>query len=296
MPYLFYTEYLFQEQHIFYQSKMKKILLLHALIGIELFYLPAQDITIDWDWINNNTQIEITYDLPESRLGKDFNVTVYVSLNGGINFLDNPLSLVSGDVGTGIKAGPKKKIVWDVFKEIPDFRGTIVFNVKAKAISDKTQQRFYVGYKGSVSAPFGLIAGISGKTGFYISSRINAMGFLKVTKKMNGIIPPPDWKVVQGTEIRNQRFSITAGIRPKIGNNLFLFTGIGFTQYNELWQIRLDAPNGATDWAKQPDDSFSSYELEAGLFYQIKRVFLSAGISWYNVKYADFLFAVGFQF
>jgi len=275
---------------------MKRILLLYLLSGIDILYLPAQISNINWEWINNNTKIEITYDLPETADGKEFNVTVFVSLDGGGSYSDNPLSLVTGDIGKGVKAGLKKRIVWDVFKEIPDFGGTIVFEVKAKVTGTIDQKRYFIGYKGSFTAPIGIVAGISGKTGFYVSSRLNANSFKNVSEEISGNQPPPGWSLVPGGEVKNQRFSISLGLQPKIANKVHLFAGVGYTKYTVLWQIYKDNSPGVTEWAKQTDESFNSIEIESGLFFQFNKVFLSAGLTWYNKKYLDFIFAAGFLF
>lgn len=73
-------------------------------------------------------QIIIFYDLH----GKDtYTVTVHLSTDVGSTF---PLQLasVSGDVGSDIKPGQEKKVVWDCLKDVENLKGDgIVFEVRA---------------------------------------------------------------------------------------------------------------------------------------------------------------------
>ncbi len=62
-------------------------------------------------------KIIVHYDIRGARFNEHFNVSLYVSKNGGKTF-QGPLEAVSGDIGKGIQEGTDKKIVWDVFKDV----------------------------------------------------------------------------------------------------------------------------------------------------------------------------------
>ena len=70
--------------------------------------------------------IVVTYDLNgnESDL---FNVNLYSSKD---NF-ENPLTLVTGDVGQNVAPGKKKRIEWLAKNELGDFEGSLIFEVRA---------------------------------------------------------------------------------------------------------------------------------------------------------------------
>lgn len=266
---------------------MKRILLLLLILHFAFPQLYSQQVT----WVLKDSLIEITYNLPGTKPDQTFNVSVYVSRDGGTTYSENPLSLVTGDVGKGVKAGTNKKILWNVFKEMPDFGGIIVFDVRPEV---KAPKRFYLGYKGSITAPLGFVAGFSGNTGFYFSSRLNTNLFINTTKEFNGTLPG-GWGYIEESN-KFQRFSLTAGIQQQLSKKVHFYAGIGYTTYNSIWQIKENDYPENTEWAKDTEASFSSMEIEGGLFFQFDKVFLSGGISWYNKKYTDFIFAIGYVF
>ena len=187
-----------------------------------------------------------------------------------------------------------KKIVWEVFKEMPDFSGVVVFDVRAKVRNIKVEKQFILGYKGSFTAPIGLVAGFLGKPGFYASARINPKYFKKISLETNGVDPPEGWFIVPN-EVETQRLSITAGIQQQLNTKWHINAGIGFAKYNLLWQIgEINAPSN-TQWTKNTAKSFNSFDVEAGLLFRSNHLFCSAGFSVYK-KYSDIIFSVGYAF
>jgi uncharacterized protein (TIGR02145 family) len=105
--------------------------------------LSAQSITNVKSKQEGNT-IAVTYDL---QCTGEAIISLYVSEDGGINF-SGPLNGVRGDVGSGIRFGSNKKIVWDVTKDKAVFDGkNIIFRVKANLIHKFTDSRDGKTYK-----------------------------------------------------------------------------------------------------------------------------------------------------
>lgn len=87
----------------------------------------AQVVTnVDWE-LNDDQKILITYDLNQQQNFIYFDVSVNIELN---NRPFTPRAL-SGDVGTYIKVGKGKTIVWDVFQDTPELKGELVVEVLA---------------------------------------------------------------------------------------------------------------------------------------------------------------------
>jgi hypothetical protein len=279
---------------------MKRFLILSGLIIITLSSTYSQTVS-DVAFSQKNQQIEISYNLTGSKFYQYFSVAVYVSNNGGQTF-KGPLKQVSGDVGIDIAGGRNKKITWDVFKEMTDFGGNVLFDGGATVMEKKLKNRFFTGYKGTQTAPFGIVAGLTGKTGFYVSGRLNSGYFEKAAYKTDG-------ETVTNfnttgyysflSDSKTQRLSVTAGIQFQVSWKLHLYAGAGFSQYNLLWQIQQydypDIPIGK-QWVKHTGESFSSFEAEAGMMLQLRHFFLLAGAASPGFKWADFTFGAGVVF
>ena len=260
-------------------------------------------------WIQKDSVIEITYHFTGAKPGQTYFVSVHVSRDGGKTFTEKPLALVTGDVGKGIKPGTNKKIIWEVYKEMPDLNGLIVFDVrpvaevsdaKAEVIKEKTQKHFFIGYKGSFTfksftAPIGITIGFLGKPGFYFSTRLNSNYFKSSPYEIINGNPPSGWIFAGNDEEEIKRLSVTAGILKQLKTRMHIYAGIGFTQYQKIVQILQDTTEEIA-WAKMTDESFNSYEIELGLLFQLKNIFLAGGITNYNKKYADITFSAGVVF
>jgi len=91
-------------------------------------------------------QIEITYDLTGQKFYQHFNVAVYVSEDGGRTFT-GPLKEVSGEVGDTIKQGYNKKILWNVFDEMPDISGQVLFQIRTVVLEKKPKKNDLFGIR-----------------------------------------------------------------------------------------------------------------------------------------------------
>ena len=273
-----------------------------SIISVSLFF-SCISITLgqsieNIDWNVKEKKIEIKYDLQSISDSKTYKIEVYVSLDSGKTFSQQMLKFVTGDAGLNVNPGKHKKIIWDISKELPDIKeGMAVFDIRAIEMIEKTKREFYLGYKGSISAPFGLTFGTFDKPGIYIAARFNQNVFIKPEyniDKLNN--PPPDgWKYVPDNG-KKQRLSIIAGLQFKLNETLFLQTGLGFAKYNNLWKLTSTADDREYSWVNFKEGSFISYEIEAALLFKIKHFYLNLGGSSYNLKYVDLVFGAGIVF
>lgn len=72
-------------------------------------------------------QVIVTYDLESPDKEQGYKVSLYSSHNN----YNQPLKLVSGDVGENVLPGKGKRITWDAKGEVRNFNGNITFEVRA---------------------------------------------------------------------------------------------------------------------------------------------------------------------
>jgi len=276
---------------------MKRLLLALVIIFSTLTQQYSQTIKIVDSQIEGQHML-ITYDIISDKPKQVFYVSVFVSVDSGRTYKEKPLQRVKGDVGKNVSSGKNKKIVWFIFDEMPELEGRITLSfdvrgeVKPKNVVDK---QLLIGYKGSFTAPIGLVAGITGKPGFYISAKANPRNFTKVSKETNATDVPSGWYIVPN-EAESQRFSMTVGVQKQISKKAHLYGGLGFTSYNLLWETQKIGTSADKEWIKNTNESFKSYEVELGMIYQLKHLFFSAGLTNYNKKYSDITFSAGVFF
>lgn len=279
---------------------MKRLLIDSLLLFIAILPTYSQTVS-NVNFLQEGQQIEIRYDLTGARFYQYFNIEVYVSTDAGKTY-EGPLQHASGDVGPDIKEGINKKVLWDVFKEMPTFEGDVLFIIRATVMKKKLKRRPFIGYKASYTAPFGAVAGLTGKTGFYISARINQAYFETSAYETDGVSIIDYEETGYYTFLskdKTQRLSITAGLQFQIGWKVHLYIGGGLAQYNLLWQIeQYDYPSTfkGNQWVKHSGESFSSFEVEAGMMLQFNHFFLSAGATSPKFEWVDVTLSAGFVF
>jgi hypothetical protein len=246
------------------------------------------------DWNIKDKKVEIQYDLESDSKEKVYRIEIYVSLDGGATFEKQELKFVTGDVGKNVNPGKAKKVMWDLSKEFPDFKeGNAAFEIKAiEELTNKIRELF-VGYKGSHTAPFGLIAGVSGKPGFYISARCNSNILKKSDITVENYNPPNGW-IFLANEAERKRLSVTAGLHLKLYNSFYVQPGAGLAYYGALWHMKNTNEN--SEWVTLREDSFLAFEAELSALYRIKQFYLSAGLSAYKFKYTDITFGISYTF
>jgi opacity protein-like surface antigen len=279
---------------------MKKIFLLTIISIITVLTIYSQTVS-DVAFVQKGQKIEVNYSLKGAKFNQKFNVSLYVSTNGG-KVYTGPLVNVSGDVGTSVESGLNKKILWDVYQEMPGFGGQVVFDVKALVIEEKIKPQLYVGLRGSQTAPIGIVAGLTGKVGFYASIRMNPGLLKKSDYETNGTIVTnytgKGYYSFTSNE-STQRLSATAGLQFQTGKKVHLYLGGGFAKYNLLWEFRETQYSSIVSgkaWAKHTGESFLGAEAEAGIFVQFKHIFVSLGASSPGFKWVDGMLGLGYIF
>jgi hypothetical protein len=95
------------------------LLLVTTASAQQITYVQAQ-VTGDF--------VTVYYTLVEEAPGQSFAVALYGSQDG----FGQPLSRVRGDVGDGVTAGGTRQIEWGIGEELPDYQGTLTFEVRAR--------------------------------------------------------------------------------------------------------------------------------------------------------------------
>jgi hypothetical protein len=265
------------------------------------FTLNAQQVKDVQPQQQGNKMI-IKYKIEGAKFYQKFNVDLYLSRDGGKTF-DGPLKAVSGDVGEGITGG-QHQIVWDVFKDVNNLDGEIVFDVKSQLVEEKVPKEFFAMYNGSNDAFLGLMAGQVGKTGWYASFKTGTF-FSSPAQEYGGdetwqpdIAQGQYYQIGDSENIR--RLSITGGLTFQAARKFFIYTGAGFGLKQLIWQLEVydyDTETLAEEqYINHPDYSYMGLEAEAGMMLRIGNVMLSAGASTVMFKYSNVTFGAGWVF
>lgn len=279
---------------------MTRLFLRLLLVFLPLCSVSAQKVSNVF-FRQKGMGIEIRYDLTGVKFYEYCSIQIYATTDG-VDYI-GPLTLVEGEVGDSIFPGRSKRIFWDVFKEVPVFEGERVgFDVRATVIKQKLERKFYAGYKGSYPAPAGIVIGLTGKTGFYLSGRMNPAYLDDVPYQTKSDVIdgyPTEGYYVFTQKQTYQRLSITAGFSFQLGWKTHWYLGGGFSQYNVLWNIdKYEYPDTRTGeaWVKQTDKSWDKYEIETGLHFNFKYFYFSAGVASPNLKWAEAVLSAGVTF
>lgn len=104
---------------------MKRILAF--LLALLARMACGQAVEIDYvEW--NDNKLIIHYKLEDANATHQYLVNLFTSHD---NFT-TALTKVTGDVGTEVKPGLNKTITWDINRELPNFKGTLVFEVRGR--------------------------------------------------------------------------------------------------------------------------------------------------------------------
>lgn len=277
-----------------------RLLSVFVLFILSFSVLQAQNIS-NLSFRQEGTDILITYDITAAKFNQKFNLELYVSTDGGASFT-GPLQSVRGAIGTGVISGKGKKIRWAVFEEMPTFGGDIVFDIRAVVTSEGIPKKFYIGYKGSYNSPLGIVAGRTGRVGYYISGRLSPGSLNKVSYQTNGDL------LLDYNERGYYRFSgrdnskwisVTGGIQVQVSRNFHWTAGAGFTRFDLLWEVEnYTYPSSFVDtkWAVNNQESFTGPELETGIMYQSNFILISAGLSAKNLNKMDVFWGIAYLF
>ncbi len=87
----------------------------------------AQKIEIDWIEIASDKMV-VHYSIDDTNPNHQYLISLYSSKD---NF-SAPLTRVTGDVGTEVKPGKERKIIWDATKELGEYKGNLTFEVRGR--------------------------------------------------------------------------------------------------------------------------------------------------------------------
>jgi Ser-Thr-rich glycosyl-phosphatidyl-inositol-anchored membrane family len=95
-----------------------------ALLGSRLL---AQSVEVDRIELLGD-KVVVHYKLDDANPNRQYLVNLFTSND---NFA-SPLTRVTGDVGTEVKPGSDRKIIWDITKELGAFKGNLSFEVRIR--------------------------------------------------------------------------------------------------------------------------------------------------------------------
>ncbi|MBE9466807.1 MAG: hypothetical protein IMY72_00640 [Bacteroidetes bacterium] len=276
-----------------------KILLTIILLASIVRLSYSQNIS-NIDFQQNGQKIMVSYKLSLLAYNEKATISVFVSMDGG-NFFIGPLKEVTGDVGENVLNG-NKTITWEAFKEIPNFSGNIVFDIRANVKMIEQKKHFYIAYTASLEAPMGITLGILNRWGYYLSTRINPTYFTSSFFETDGETIPDynesGYYSFNGNQT-NKRLALTVGISRQVTKNLHWYVGGGYANYELLWEIdQFDYQhnNQGSAYAKHNKESFSSFELEIGVKAQFSKLIISAGASTPAFNWYEFVGSIGLVF
>ena len=279
---------------------MKQTLLITILfLGIAIS-VNSQSVS-NIEPLQTGNKITIKYKITGAKFNQTFNVSFFVSNDGG-NTFQGPLKSVSGDIGE-VLSGGNKEIVWDVFKDDINIEGNLVFDVRIKINEEKIKKKFFVALSDNTTAPLGFSIGQIGKTGWYLTARLNSNILLSPKYECD------DEKLTNYTgesyysfdgESKIKRYSLTGGLTFQAGKNVYFFAGGGYGTKDLLWHINEydynDDSKTGDDYVKNANYSYSGIEAEAGMIINSGIFFFSAGASSQSFKRLDGNFSIGLAF
>jgi hypothetical protein len=190
---------------------MKKLTII-LLISIGFFSLIKSQ-TVDSIKVEQAGElIKIHYKILNSNQYQTFRVTVFCSINGG---LESKLKSLSGDFGENVIGGRDEYMVlWDVLKDVEEVN-SVDFSVRAELLKDETPKisknkkrnplggGFYVLGIGEVPKPaFGGRIGYMGSLGFSMSYVVGKRG--GSSELLNLDVPEFVWSLDLTKRIVNQ--------------------------------------------------------------------------------------------
>ncbi len=254
------------------------------------------------DVTRKGSKIEITYEISKAKYDQVFDVSLYVSKDGGNKFI-GPLKAVSGDIGKSVLDG-EHKISWTFLEDINSLEGDIVFDVRAKVIEPEVKKKLFVSWCGNMDSPIGIMVGSLGKTGFYGAFRTTGISKKKADYTYDTESWEPEFNQAQYYSFNDKeltrRFSVTGGITQQLGRDFFTYVGAGYGVKKLLWQIDIyDYGTGEKNddaYVEQPDYSYSGLELEGGAMFRMGSLLISLGATTVNFEYSNVLVGVGWAF
>lgn len=277
---------------------LKRILLLTAIL-FACQSVKSQSIKYKEHHREGN-KIVISYSIDEARFYHVFDVEVYISVNGGEEFV-GPLLSVEGDVGEGISSGKSKTIYWDVFKEFDQLEGDLVIDIRAKVRKNIVKKYFLV-YQGNHITPYGLKIGHIGLFGWYVSAFTNTNFNIYDYEMKNGLVS--NYPIDQYYEIQDDkkilRYSVIVGANYQIFKNVYLNAGLGYGYKEQMYLAKeysyVDDGFIKDAYLKEATSTYSGLEIETGIMYRYNNFLIYAGCNSLNFKRLDWSVGLGYCF
>lgn len=105
---------------------MMKVLTI-LILSILTTNILGQRLDIDWIEVIGN-KVKVHYLLEDPNPNHQYLINLFSSQD---NFT-SALSKVTGDVGTEIRPGKEKMIIWDITNELPSFKGNLTFEIRGR--------------------------------------------------------------------------------------------------------------------------------------------------------------------
>jgi len=279
---------------------LKKVVLFIFIcfLSLNLFSQSIKNI----NWVKDSTKIVLYYDIVSLIKGSTYNVEVFCSTDGAETY-SIPLKSCMGEIGSDIKIGKKKSVVWDVFKDVGGIAGNVSF--KVVATKNPRKRDYFVSYNGTLEAPIGIQVGMLGGVSPYLSFKMNSDFNSKYTytyDKNSLILDYPYNTIyfIYGDKVKKPRYSFTAGATAQLFNKAFVYMGAGYGKSLLLWEVNeynyADDQLKEVNWAINNDWSCKGLELEGGLIMPIKDLIISAGGTVVNFRRPTLTFGVGYKF
>lgn len=258
--------------------------------------------SVSFSLVKGNTQIEVLYSIYPVTDELKYESSLWLSIDGGATFI-GPLKAVTGDAGK-LKILPTGtlKIVWDIYKEVDDLEGKIVFQVRLNTEKIPIPTTKYALYQFSPNAPFGVMYAKRKYKGYYLKlqsnfnfSRTDYHASEKGLTNYNG-----DGYWVIGSQEKKSTLFVSGGYFGKLKPMLFYYAGLGYGQYRVLWDYTTYLPDDKIDKqgrALVKEVSRTGLLSELGLIYLLKNKYpISFGIQNVNFGYWTFSTGVGLKF
>jgi len=271
------------------------------LLALGFTTIQAQKvINIQSKLVGNN--MEISYEITGADFNQKFNVSLYVSTDGGKTY-QGPMTLIA-DGKKELVGGPNT-LVWDIFNDITALDKELFFDVRAVVIESKIERHFFVQYSAGalVSSidyitPIGFRLGMVGKTGWYLAGYLNT--FESATYNYDGeTMQEPILYEFTGKTLY-PRMVVTAGLTFQLGWQSYLYAGAGYATKNYYTQINELNIDGTTkqseQWVNMTEQEETGFEIEAGTILNFGKFSMSLGLSTFNFKQIGANAGIGIAF
>ncbi len=249
----------------------------------------------------DQTKITVNYAISPVSDEMKYITSLWLSTDGGSNFI-GPLKNVTGDIGV-LKIMPTGtlKVEWDIYKDVDDLVGKIVFQVRLETEKLPVTPVKFICYQFSNKMPVGFMYGYRKYNGFYTKIQTN-LTFVKGSYEAdaNGItnFNSSNYWII-GNQEKYSNLMLSAGYLHKVSPYVFAYGGGGFGLHNRYWNYTsynaLDEvqENG---YARVKENSAIGLQTEVGaVFFLQNKVALTMGLQNINFKYFNISVGAGIK-